>query len=1499
MFRRIVEFITRFVVGVTVVALLCLLPAHAAGQTSTPTSLNSPADFSIYAAVVAPNPVPFGFNISPSDGDGVMDNHFIPAGGITPWDARLGLTATQAGTATTFICDDSNEGTDFWASINSGFFVGALTRIYRFTNNAWTLLRTDTISEYSAIHGSTNPADHTITFSASGPPTQQGDVIWMSLDGVSQVPSYNLIGPSHSFYALTWNTENASSLTSAKPTAAYTFDASIPPNTSVYNGPAVPGGLSLKLTDSNTEQQGIYRYIQPLLMGTYDGFETGHTYELSLWLKQSGVANGSMTFRLSPLGLTHTFTGITGNWQKFTWAFNAVPNSTGQTPSVHFDFNAPGTMWYDNIRMYDTTSGAQPDSWDPRQFAALQAFAPGTMRIWSNFSSSAGSYQFWSLDSWLADEEHSRSNFAIGAQVETDSNLEHLPTSLAYAKDIGTSPWLIVNMSLSEQEWSNLIDYLCAPAGQGYAVNRPANHPGPYTADFSTIYVEFGNEEWGTQYTPVNGNYGQWMHYMLSQAIAGKSYFDSTKIKFIGNSFTKGPSFASTAAVAAPEVSVFDYYNYVSGNTSLTGDAYYQSDLLQLPETNKALIDAIVSTQQADAMAGHPYQVAAYEGGPGDDTNTNSHIGDTSLAAGVMTLDVDLYSSQQGFGAQNLFLYSTYNPAVPSPYTTHSTFATGLVPHPVWEALQMRNQHAHGPMVLVGTNQDPVSTDGMAVPLIATYAFHDTSGGSDVAEVFVLSRDLNNTTPVTLHFPGVPTSSATLYTLTGDPRGNNDSGLMIPVTSSSVTMAQNYTFNMPPGSVYLFVVPTSVWSTAQPLPATPTGLAAIPGASDVSLSWAPVSAALTYNVKRSLASGGPYTTIGSPSYAGYKDAPVTNGTTYYYVVTAVNAGGESPNSNEVAATPNVATVQYTATPPPMDGTAGAVWNNVPSYPYQHKNAGNTPDTGTFKLLWDNSNLYVLATIMDSSPAQSTSVWNGDSVEIYIDGNDSKPTTYGANDFQYAFPWNGTTVTESKHNATQGVVFGQTNIPGGYQMTMSLPWSTLKVASPAAGYNIGFDTMVNDANPANTLVGKIAWWATTNNSWQDPALFGNATLATPSSGSTNTLLAYEPFNSSTGSPGPLEGVNDGSGWGAPWVEQTGSTAVPGYDIASGTPLLQGSLMTQGNYAVGGYNYGEAGRALDVSSTGPFATAGTLTSQSMIGTLGNTIWESFLLRSDANANNDVWVALHPSNGPSWYVKTGAPLIAAGFFGGSGTTTKYWTLNVNGTLYPTNTPVVVGQTVELVLSISFGTTSTVQLYVNPVNGALVPPTTASASASTTTSIAFQDLTFTGGTQVNQASVDEIRLGTSFSSVTPVTVAAVVPTISFTVPNETYGVAPFTVAATSNSTGAINYSVVSGPATISASTVTITGPGVVVLQASQSANGNYSAATQNVSFTVAAMRGDLNGDGQVDLADLHILDSFLNKPANGPNDPRDLNHDGVINALDARILVTLCTYSRCATRP
>jgi hypothetical protein len=92
----------------------------------------------------------------------------------------------------------------------------------------------------------------------------------------------------------------------------------------------------------------------------------------------------------------------------------------------------------------------------------------------------------------------------------------------------------------------------------------------------------------------------------------------------------------------------------------------------------------------------------------------------------------------------------------------------------------------------------------------------------------------------------------------------------------------------------------------------------------------------------------------------------------------------------------------------------------------------------------------------------------------------------------------------------------------------------------------------------------------------------------------------------------------------------------------------------------------------------------------------------------------------------------------------------------------------------------------------------------------------------------------------------------------------------------------------------VTATGQGEATIAVS------YGAVSASVNVIVpTTLRGDLNNDGRVDKEDLNIIQAALNTSASNPYDARDLNHDGVINVLDARILVTLCTYAGCATSP
>ena len=111
---------------------------------------------------------------------------------------------------------------------------------------------------------------------------------------------------------------------------------------------------------------------------------------------------------------------------------------------------------------------------------------------------------------------------------------------------------------------------------------------------------------------------------------------------------------------------------------------------------------------------------------------------------------------------------------------------------------------------------------------------------------------------------------------------------------------------------------------------------------------------------------------------------------------------------------------------------------------------------------------------------------------------------------------------------------------------------------------------------------------------------------------------------------------------------------------------------------------------------------------------------------------------------------------------------------------------------------------------------------------------------------------LGTSYGVASTFTTLSI-PTVAFTDFNKTYGDADFDLTATSNSSGSISYSIVSGgtgTASLAGTnnrTVSLGNVGTVKIRATQTANGEYYSATKDITLTIAQKEITITADNIV----------------------------------------------------
>jgi hypothetical protein len=299
-------------------------------------------------------------------------------------------------------------------------------------------------------------------------------------------------------------------------------------------------------------------------------------------------------------------------------------------------------------------------------------------------------------------------------------------------------------------------------------------------------------------------------------------------------------------------------------------------------------------------------------------------------------------------------------------------------------------------------------------------------------------------------------------------------------------------------------------------PSAPSGLSASSvSPSQINLAWTASTdnvGVTGYRVDRCQGAGcTSFVQIATLSSTSYSDTGLSANTSYTYRVRAADAIGNLSgySSNATATTASVIksiTVDKTSSAITVNGVlAESAWNLATSVTKSVINTGN--NTVTFDAVWDNTYLYLSAKVLDATlNNDSTSIGDDDSVEFYIDANNSGSTSYDPTDFKITKGYNDTSLSITGGNTT-GILHSSATTTGGYIVEIAVPWSRLGV-TPTVNMTIGFDVGVNDDDNGGSRDSQMMWNGTSFN-YTNTANFGDATLA-----SSNTICVQTPLTVSS-------------------------------------------------------------------------------------------------------------------------------------------------------------------------------------------------------------------------------------------------------------------------------------------------------------------------------------------------------------------------------------------------
>jgi endo-1,4-beta-xylanase len=183
--------------------------------------------------------------------------------------------------------------------------------------------------------------------------------------------------------------------------------------------------------------------------------------------------------------------------------------------------------------------------------------------------------------------------------------------------------------------------------------------------------------------------------------------------------------------------------------------------------------------------------------------------------------------------------------------------------------------------------------------------------------------------------------------------------------------------------------------------------------------------------------------------------------------------------------------------PVIDGVIDDVWSVASEQEMPNTVNGSAPSgpadaSCKWRVLWDYEHIYALAIVRDETLNMDSGDWNDDSIEFYVDGDNSKGGSVDNNDHQYTVRWNNEEIEtpSALHNGEPSIVgfeYAIVTTGSGYIYEVRIPWTSIIAEPPVAGDLIGIDMFYNDDDDGGGRDTQIAWHSEEGAGWNTPSM----------------------------------------------------------------------------------------------------------------------------------------------------------------------------------------------------------------------------------------------------------------------------------------------------------------------------------------------------------------------------------------------------------------------------